>query len=121
MENQICPYCGGKVVLRSSLEIYKRDYGYVWVCENYPNCDSYVGCHSGGTKALGTVADAELRELRIKVHNRLDPFWKFKRISRKKLYKKLEKIFGREIHMGSADKETCNKILAMKIDDIIWS
>ena len=47
-----CPYCGSKVLLKSSLEIYRNDYGYVCVCSKYPDCNAYVGTHKKTLKPL---------------------------------------------------------------------
>lgn len=49
-----CPYCGATMVLRDAPYVYPttkkaKDWGSVWVCENYPKCDTYVGCHKGTT------------------------------------------------------------------------
>lgn len=43
-----CPYCGAKATLLPSSAVYgdaaKTD-GYLYVCDRYPKCDSYVGAH----------------------------------------------------------------------------
>ncbi len=79
-----------------------------WLCET---CGAYVGCHQNTKVALGTMANKELRDLRIKAHNKIDVYWKNKKLSRSKIYEKLEEFFGREIHIGESDEETCKKII----------
>ena len=58
-----CPYCGANVVLRDSHFVYhnNKNYGKMWVCSNFPQCDSYVGCHPGTDIPLGRLADSVLR------------------------------------------------------------
>ena len=41
---------------------------YVYVCTNYPRCDSCVGVHTGTKKPKGTLANSELRNKRIRTH-----------------------------------------------------
>jgi hypothetical protein len=70
-----CPQCHRRAPLVDSTVAYKgSDYGrLVYYCED---CDTSVGCHAGTTKPLGTMANAELRRLRVAVHNLFDPICK---------------------------------------------
>jgi len=73
----ICPRCDVEaVIMKSSEPIYGRDYGPVWVCQNFPACDCRCGCHPGTQRPLGTLADAETRRLRKEAHSWFDPLWK---------------------------------------------
>jgi len=36
-----CSYCNGTVEEKDSSIIYGTSYGKVWICENYPKCDTY--------------------------------------------------------------------------------
>lgn len=47
-----CPYCGGKVQLKSADGIYKDNSkcAMLYVCSNYPQCDAYVRTHAGTHK-----------------------------------------------------------------------
>lgn len=59
-----CRYCEGPVELVRHREVYGRDYGkwpYLYLCRS---CGAYVGLHPHTQKALGSLADAELREAR---------------------------------------------------------
>ena len=116
-----CPYCGGKALLKSSLEIYRDDYGYVYVCENYPNCNSYVGTHKKTLKPLGRLANEELRKLKITAHLYFDTLWKHREKkgfsnSRTIAYKWLSeqlKININDTHIGYFDKETTEKVIKL--------
>lgn len=83
-EKDPTPYChcGCRAELKNAQFVYGpgHDYGNLWVCGNYPSCNSYVGCHKGTNNPLGTLADAELRELRKEAHALFDPLWKEKKI-----------------------------------------
>ena len=73
-----CPYCGSFVVYKDSSVIYGKSYGMAWICANYPECDSYVGCHPGTRKPLGRIANKELRIAKSRVHKLFDPLWQAK-------------------------------------------
>lgn len=68
-----CQYCGQPVAYReSSAHLYGgRDYGPIWEC---PPCASWVGCHPDG-RPKGTVANAGLRVLRVRVKQYFNPLW----------------------------------------------
>lgn len=116
-----CPYCGGKALLKSSLEIYRDDYGYVYVCENYPNCNAYVGTHKKTLKPLGRLANEELRKLKITAHLYFDSLWKHREkqgdsnprtIAYKWLSEKLNMSIN-DTHIGYFDKETTEKVIEL--------
>lgn len=54
---------------------YRVNYGPMWTC---PPCGAWVGCHDGTTKALGGLANAELREWKMRAHAAFDPLWQGK-------------------------------------------
>lgn len=81
-----------------------------WWCED---CDARVGCHNNSKNPLGTMANKELREWRMKAHAVIDPLWKSNQMPRKQLYKKLRGMFnGKEIHIGTSDIATCKEVIA---------
>ena len=92
-EIMTCPFCGGMMLLHFNSMLYNGiSYGKSYICENYPKCNTYVGCHKGTTVPLGTPADAELRLLRRKCHKVFDEKWKSGRMTRKEAYKYLAEI-----------------------------
>lgn len=110
-----CPYCGGRAVISDGTVIYGRSYGRVWICPNYPECDSYVGCHPGSRRPLGRMANKELRALKIQVHKAFDGLWKSRMMKRSEAYKWLAdamKIPQRECHVGMFDEDSCRAALA---------
>lgn len=80
-----CPYCEGTAFLNKSEKVYGgRDFGMIYLCENYPKCDSYVGTHAGTEKPLGRLANKELRQWKRRAHTAFDELWMRKLIKRRK-------------------------------------
>ena len=130
MSDLTCPYCGGNAEFHdSSALIYGgRDFGPVHTCENYPLCDSYVGCHPGTTMPLGRLANNELRYWKKQAHKYFDPLWKDKKIKeaypvyipkttyRKRSYIWLSKKLNLQLehtHIGMFDVDTCKQVVEL--------
>lgn len=69
--------CGVPTRLTDGREIYPNRADLadkaIYVCDQ---CSARVGCHPGTTDALGTPANAQLRDARMKLHDRMiDPLW----------------------------------------------
>jgi len=111
----ICPYCNKEAKFVTGEYVYPfqlqhKDKNY-YICDA---CDAYVGCHKGTRKALGTLADIELRALRIAVHVRFDHMWTSGVITRKDAYITLAKrlkIPLTKCHIANFDIKTCKKVL----------
>lgn len=58
MAGKTCPYCLQGTKLVDSSLVYGKSYGLIYFCRH---CYSYVGVHKGTEKALGRLANAELR------------------------------------------------------------
>ena len=111
-----CPFCGGKVGLKDSSTIYGRSYGNVYICENYPKCDAFVGTHHGKTKPLGTLADSKLRNKRKETHSLFDQLWRGKNkiMGRGKAYKYMAEklnIEQKRAHIAMLTYEECNNLI----------
>lgn len=108
----VCSYCNEVPEILPSIKFYGRDYGtYVYLCRP---CGAYVGTHKGTTTPLGTLANAELRELRKIAHAEFDPLWKNRVMSRSKAYKELSifmRVPKKEAHIGMFTKEQCQKLI----------
>lgn len=114
----ICPYCHSVAKLTDSVIIYKRSYGNVWICTNYPDCDAYVGTHKFDNRTpLGRLANAELREWKKKAHEAFDPLWRSGKMKRNKAYELMQMLMGltkEQAHIGELDVIQC-KILIEKL------
>jgi len=118
-----CPYCGNAAELVDSSEVYSRSYGMMWLCRS---CKAYVGTHrdSKKHKPLGTLANAELRGLRKRVHAELDPIWELlieqtncaKHLARNGAYSWLAGLMGIPVgscHIAMFDVNECRAALTI--------
>lgn len=107
----ICPYCNREAEWVENKAVYGKNVGksvMMWLCRP---CDARVGCHQNTRRPLGTLANRELREWRMRAHLMVDPLWKTGRYKRGAVYARLADAFGREIHMGEADIRTCQEVI----------
>jgi ssDNA-binding Zn-finger/Zn-ribbon topoisomerase 1 len=112
----ICPVCGGIGLLKRRNFISGRDSDteWVWVCPNYPECDTYVGCYPSTPNPLGTMANRKLRQLRCIAHKSFDRLWKSGRMTRSKAYTELALFLGvrkRMAHIGMLDEDGCRRVI----------
>jgi hypothetical protein len=117
-----CPYCGAVAELADSSVIYGESYGKVWICPDYPRCDSFVGCHGGTDKPLGRMANRELRTAKKAAHTAFDALWRAKikqqgcpkAFARGAGYRWLSKQLGvpvQECHIGMFDVALCQQVV----------
>lgn len=110
-----CPYCGNRVPLVTGKEVYPHRPDLwdkpIWAC--LP-CKAWAGCHPGGTRRVGRVANAADRALKIKAHAAFDPIWKAGRMSRGEAYSWLAKEIGvdkSDCHMGWLPNDKLNEVI----------
>lgn len=111
----LCPYCHSGASLKDNAVIYGKSYGLAWICNKYPECDSYVGCHPGTDIPLGRMANKELRKAKMAAHKAFDALWKSKiGTTRKRAYAWLAgqlKIHEKSCHIGNFDVALCEKVI----------
>lgn len=125
MPDPTCPYCNGKAILRDSAFLYHgRAYGNVWVCEHYPYCDAYVGCHrrGDGDEPLGGLANNQLRLARKRAHAAFDFVFcsSTAPMSRSEGYRWLAKKLGipeDACHIGMFDVAQCKRVREVMAED----
>lgn len=109
-----CPYCGAPTKLIDDSQIYGRSYGAkCYICKR---CDAWVGCHKGTNKALGRVANKNLRRLKHQAHEAFDPIWKEGYLPRTAAYEVLSIAFKlpmKQTHIGMFDEELCRKTIRL--------
>lgn len=71
-QGKICAYCGKPTEYIDSGEVYRKSYGMIYICRP---CEAWVGVHKGTDKALGRVANDELRFAKKEAHYWFDPIW----------------------------------------------
>ena len=116
---KICPYCG------AATELIHTGYGKKFICKP---CDAWVGVHQGTENALGSLANAELRNLRMLAHQWFDPIARegliedFYKVhiagmsSRKKAYHWLSaemNIHADYCHIAMFNDEECRRVVAI--------
>lgn len=112
-----CPYCGKVAELVGGDVIYphrpdlssKRFYS----CES---CKAYVGTHYKTGEPFGTLANAQLREMRKRAHASFDPIWKgeTRRVSRTTAYNWLRGKMGlrrEDCHIGMFTEKQCLRVI----------
>jgi len=111
-----CPYCMGDSEVIDSAEIYGRSYGILYICRK---CEAWTGAHKETGESLGRLANAELREWKIKAHNVFDRLWKpppgrKRHMTRKQAYYWLAttlQIDPATAHIGMLDVAQCRKLI----------
>jgi len=101
-------------LVSSSIVYNGRDFGLIYLCDNYPNCDGYVGVHKGTNQPLGRLANAELREWKKKAHAAFNPLYESGQMSRKQAYKLMQSLMNmdeKEAHIGKFDVEQCKTLI----------
>jgi len=114
-EGPVCPYCGGESNLKPDSYVYSgTSYGgKVWVCENWPKCQAFVGVHRDG-RPLGMLANRQLREARIAAHDAFDPLWQSGTFKRRAAYQLLAVMMNIPVcdcHIGMFDEKQCKQVL----------
>ena len=114
MQGKLCPYCGKEPEYVDSAIVYSgKSYGMIYYCAADK---AWVGVHKRWPKkALGRLANGELREWKKKAHETFDPQWHqgiFE--SRGDAYSWLSDFLKLPIeytHIGMFGVETCKKIV----------
>ncbi len=114
MKPIICPYCHAVANLEDSSKVYGKSYGPLYICSNFPKCNSFVGVHKNSNKPLGSLANEELRFWRKKAHSTLDPFWQNKTIKRSEAYELVQTALGlpkEKAHIAMLDVDQCKRLI----------
>ncbi len=117
----ICPYCGSQVDFCDSKRVYGKSYGMVYVCSRYPECRAWVGAHRNGGMPLGTLANDDLRRLRMSAHRLFDPLWKSGKMKRPiayRLMRRLMELPKAECHIGMMNEVRC-KVFINKLREYL--
>ncbi len=99
-----------------------KSYGWAYICQRFPKCDAYVGCHPNTKRPLGRLANKELRGAKGAAHLLFDVLWQ-KKMKRDKCSKKMARLAGyrwlatqlgikrSQCHIGMFDVEQCRKVV----------
>jgi hypothetical protein len=110
MDSPVCPYCSQTSELVDSMVIYphaRQSYGWMYLCRP---CWAYVGCHNGGTRSKGRLANEDLREAKKHAHKYFDRIWKEGHMPRTRAYSWLSRELGLskdDTHIGMFGVKNC--------------
>lgn len=119
IKGKICPYCGKETEYVDSSVIYGKSFGMIYLCKP---CDAYCGVHNGTNKALGRIANKELRYWKKEAHAHFDLIWKLKYWKRTATYRELSihlNIPKKYTHIGMFSVDTCKKVVAWSKQTLI--
>jgi hypothetical protein len=112
-----CPYCDEPSVYVHSAEVYYGSdrYGMIYLCRP---CQAWVGVHKGTDRALGRLANAELRAAKHKVHELMNELHYHTNWLRHKFNSKIYPYLSRslnlpieETHIGMFNVEQCKQAI----------
>lgn len=112
-----CPYCGAQAMLRPSSVVYgdkARSGEHLYVCPRYPVCDSYVGAHKKSLIPMGTLANGNLRNKRIRAHQSFDRLWKCDIMEKWQAYQWIQAKFGlssEQAHIAKFSEYMCDQLM----------
>jgi hypothetical protein len=114
------PYCNRPTRYVDSKGVYTKSYGMIYLCEP---CGAWVGVHKGTNKALGRLANRELRQWKKDAHKYFDPLWQkkmnqghSKTSARHKAYEWLACQMGLQVkdtHIGMFDVDQCKQVVEL--------
>lgn len=113
LDGRICPYCAEPSIFVDSKVVYGVSRGMIYLCVP---CDAYVGVHKGSSRALGRLADKELRRWKVNAHKVFDRIWKSRKMSRMSAYKWLSEKMGippELTHIGMMDVDQCMAVVSI--------
>ena len=118
-----CPYCGKRMIFRPTNEVLSyRSEGYMFVCSNYPTCDTYCRARKEKDKIylISTPASRQLRIMRNEAHYYLTE------IERSEIYPNVNEVYKaisvklpldvKKIHIGECREYMCTEICKALID-----
>jgi ribosomal protein L37AE/L43A len=116
MKSNRCPYCGSHTILRSADGIYKSNGAgtMLYVCSKYPACDAYVRVLPGTTIPVGSLANGNLRALRLEAHHYFDRIYQTGIMSRDEAYEWLSDVLQTPLsqsHIGLMGEYYCRQVI----------
>lgn len=109
-------HCGRPAVLRSAEGICKthRPGAMLYVCSDYPACNSFVMAHPDTLAPMGTLAPPALRQLRYEAHHQFDQLHQSGLMTRKEAYRWLAYIVqapSPHAHIGHLGEYYCKVVI----------
>ena len=89
-------------------------YKYLYVCDRYPACNSYVAAHRTTRLPLGSLADGNLRHKRIQAHRAFDRLWRSGLMSKREAYQWMQTEFclhKDQAHIAQFGTYMCDRLI----------
>ncbi len=80
----------------------------------YPKCDSYVRAHDVSKLPMGTLANGDLRNKRIKAHQAFGKMWQSGIMTKRQAYLWMQGKFGLnedQAHIGKFGEYMCDELI----------
>jgi hypothetical protein len=104
LQPTICNLCGGEVEYMSNAVIYGKQYGSGY-CYRCRACKAYVGTHERRPReAFGILANAAMREWKMKCHSVFDRLWQ----SKTERFRYRSKYYNALAEKLNIDKKYCH-------------
>lgn len=114
-----CPYCKGRSRLAPNSAMYgpnvPRPHN-VWLCENFPECDTWIGVYPNDPNAtpVGTMAGPRLRKLRTRIHDLIKPLYADGRSTRTKATRDTARKLGwGDMNVSALNEDACLKVITL--------
>lgn len=116
----LCPYCGAPAVCVPASRLFgadvRRKGDYLYLCTQWPVCDSYVAAHRHSRQPMGTLANAPLRRKRMLAHAALDTLRRSQGMEKWAVYLWLQCKLGldaSQAHIGMFNETMCERVIAL--------
>lgn len=112
-----CPYCGSLASKRHASVVYGEKASknsFLYICDRYPKCNSYVAAHRDSGLPMGTLANESLRKKRIAAHKALNKICNKGFMTKEQVYIWLQSKFSmteKQMHIGNFDEYYCNQVI----------
>lgn len=111
-----CPYCGARAYLRPASVVYGTSLpgSKLYVCGNFPACDSYVAAHRTTQQPMGTLANKNLRRERQAAHAVFNQLWKCGLMTKRQAYLWLQAKLDLpecEAHIAKFSEGRCHLVM----------
>lgn len=112
-----CPYCGARAYLRPASVVYGDKAlpgSKLYVCGNFPACDSYVAAHRTTQQPMGTLANKNLRRERQTAHAVFNQLWKCGLMTKRQAYLWLQAKLDLpecEAHIAKFSEGRCHLVM----------
>lgn len=125
-----CPYCGSPAYLKHKTEIFSEEKlsrmtinksEFLYVCKNYPECDSFVWTHPRTQIPYGHLANADLRRKRIFAHDCIRSMIRLRIMNKSRVYAWLSSCLGyrrKNTHISQMNDTMCDATINLTLNAI---